>query len=199
MLLQYFTYFPSLFFVVALLLFFIVVLRTHELPSRTLRWGLFVSVALLLSRGIVYSVLQYRFWQKALPYLLPPYQPTYFLKYASFRFFSSFFLSCVIALLLLFVFWALQRYSRGKWLDTNERLLVFFGALSAGWPGAVLYAIGVFVLPLIVTPWLAGAVHDRRIRLAPFIIISAFLAMGLTPLILPHAPWLEVLVCKTCL
>ncbi|MBI4281337.1 hypothetical protein HY625_00785 [Candidatus Uhrbacteria bacterium] len=230
-------FFPPLlqiFFAVFLILFLGAFLRKKELPPRLARWGFFCSIFLFLVRGILYSIEQYRAWSvnPLSRHFLPPEEPFYFFRYSFFHFFSGFFLSLFVALLLLVVFWALQLRSHGRWLDTNERLLVFFGALAAGWPGAILYAVGVFLLPLLATPWLLQKSpalskeeispnpplekggdsppfqkegeggfpdHRRRVRLAPFIIISALLTMGLTQFIIPHAPWLSVLICNTCL
>lgn len=182
-----------------LLLFFFV--RAQELPSRFVRWGLFCSLGLYGVRGFVYTIEQYRAWSvdPFARHFLPPENTAYFFRYVLFHFFSSFFLAGIVAAMLFVVFWILERRSQGKWLNTSERLLVFFGALAAGWPGALLYAVGVFFLPLLATPWLARNLHERRVRLAPFIIVSALLAMGLTPRILPNAPWLAVLVCRTCI
>lgn len=175
-------------------------LRTQELPSRFLRWGLFVSAALLLIRGIVLSIAQYWFWRQGFLKLLPVNEAlAYTARYSLLHYFSSFFLGLIIALFLFSIFWILEKRSHGRLLDADERYLVVFGVFAVGWPGAVLYAVGVFVLPFLATPWLAKNVHERRVRLAPFIILSALLAMGLTPLILPYAPWLEVLVCNTCI
>lgn len=188
------------FFVTFLIVFLVQFLRGYELSSLLLRWGLFVSVALMVTRGIVYSVAQYWAFQTGALQSLPFDQlVTYTIRYSALHYFSSFFLGLAIALFLFIIFWVLEKSSHGRLLDTNERYLVVFGALSAGWPGAALYAIGVFILPLAATPWLAKNFRERRVRLAPFIIISALLARGLTPFILPYAPWLEVLVCRTCI
>lgn len=197
-------FFPLLFqtfFGIFLVLFLGAFLWRKELPPRILRWGFFCSLGAFILRGILYSIGQYRAWahNPLSQHFLPPEDPFYFFRYSLFHFFSSFFLSLFIASLLLVIFWILGRRSHGRLLDSNECLLVFFGALAAGWPGAILYAGSVFVLPLLATPWLAGAVHDRRVRLAPFIIISALLTMGLTPYILLHTSWLTVFVCNTCL
>ena len=226
-------FFPA-FFVVFLITFLVIFLRTKELPTRLARWGLFLALVLLLLRGVVYSIEQYRAWlgNPLARYFVPPEGTLYFVRYTLFHFFSPFFLSLIVASFLCAVFWVLQRRSHGRLLNTNERLLVFFGALAAGWPGAILYAVGVFVLPLLATPWLlqksksphpspllqgegigngdpllkgegGGEVlssdHHRRVRLAPFIIISALLAIALTPLLLPYTPWLAALVCRTCI
>ena len=197
---RFFPFLLSSFFTVFLILFLVVFLRTKELPPRLARWGFFVSVALFVARGILYSIEQYRTWagNPLSKHFLPQEEPFYFFRYSLFHFFSSFFLSFIIAFFLLVIFWVLERRSHGRLLDTNERLLVFFGGLASGWPGAILYAVGVFILPLLATPWLAQSVTVRRVRLAPFIILSALLAMAFTPMILPHAPWLEVLLCRTC-
>lgn len=191
----------NIFFAAWLITFLFVFLRIKELPARLVRWGLFISLTLYCVRGIIYTIGQYNAWSvnPLSRHLVPPENTAYFFRYVLFHFFSSFFLASIIAVILLGIFWVLQRRSQGKWLDTSERLLVFFGALAAGWPGAILYAGGVFVLPLVATPWLARHVRERRVRLAPFIIVSALLAMTFTPIILPHAPWLEVLVCRTCI
>lgn len=190
----------GIFFVITLGIILINFLRTKELSARFLRWGFFVSVFLFFTRGMVYSVAQYLVWRSGFLKFLSFYQSfVYVARYAFLHFFSSFFLSLFVAVLLLAVFWALQKYSHGRWLDTNERWLVCFGALAAGWPGAILYAGGVFLLPLIATPWLARNVTVCRVRLVPFIILSALIAMFVTPIVLPYAPWLAVLVCRTCL
>ena len=206
--------FFTVYFAVFLIWFLIVFVRTNKLPPRLARWGLFVSVALLLIRGIVYSIAQYRAFQTGFLKSLPFDQSVaYTIRYSALHYFSSFFLALVIGLLLFISFWVLEKRSQGKWLDVNEQYLVVFGALAAGWPGAILYAVGVFVLPLVATPWLLQTTEvrplesggrtsldgGRRVRLAPFMIISALLAIGLTPLVLPYAPWLEALVCKTCI
>ena len=192
--------FLSVVFSVILLFLLIAFVRTQELPSRVVRWGLFVSSVLLLARGIAYSIVQYQAFRTGLFKLLPTGDLfLYTMRYSLLHYFSSVILSALVGGALLVVFGVLQKRSHGKWLDTNERLLVFFGVLAAGWPGAILYAIGVFILPLLATPWLAQSVTVRRVRLAPFIILSALLAIAFTPIILPHAPWLEVLVCRTCI
>lgn len=212
------SFFFSAFFVIFLISFLVVFVRTNELSSRLVRWGLFVSTFLLVVRGVVYSIAQYWSFQTGLLKFLPFDQLViYTIRYSALHYFSSFFLGLAIAFFLFIIFWILEKRSHGRLLDTNERYLVVVGALAVGWPGAVLYAVGVFVLPLLATPWLLQTTlritedrplgsrgrssldGRRRVRLAPFIIISALLAMGLTPLILPHASWLEVLVCKTCI
>lgn len=147
------------------------------LSTKTLKFVIIVLLAYLLLNAILMVPLQWYAW-KASPAtrnLLGAYNPAN-AGYFSFYVFKKFFVPVILAFGSAFVFggvlFAVEKYSKARWICREEVLLGAIAALLVGWPSAVLLISFSFCLTAVASLVMFIMRRKDRLPIAPFIYIS---------------------------
>ena len=126
-------------------------LRGKNIKNRTLFGGIGFCLISNIANFLVFSWFTFILWKSnnISRYLLPPYQPYYFYKYAFFHFGFSFVLALLFASFLLFPLFFL--FYKLSFSTKQEITLAFLGGIISGWPNIILYLALTFVLALILS------------------------------------------------
>lgn len=161
----------------------------RPLTLKAIRIVSWLSVIVIVSVLLYWSVAQYELWQESdsvARYLLPPYQsPNYFLTYIFFRFWASYLLSFLAGLFLaIFVACLNQKYQNRFFYD-EEKYLLAVTVFLVGHPLWLVYVFGTLILWLIVSAvWLLFLKENRRISFRYFWLPAAISVILLKELLL---------------
>lgn len=155
--------------------------KKRELNSRFIKYGILSVIALFILQGAYLTIATYNAWKPdpISRYLLPPYNTTYFFKYAYFLFWRAGFINIMTGLAWAGFLYAVNRYSNGRILEKSDVALGFFTAMIAGWPKIFAYfalAFGLLILKGIYSAVILK--NKNNIAITSSIAISALIVAG---------------------